>query len=84
MQWAEIRRQYPNTFVLLGDLVEEKTSETTCRIVAGVVLKVSDNAKEYPRSISALYTRRNVCDLRASQYTGGFYRGRCSLYGLLR
>ncbi len=46
MQWADIRREYPNTFILLGELVEEKISDTTCRIVAGVVLKVSDNAKE--------------------------------------
>ena len=46
MQWTEIRQQHPNTFILLGDLVEEKISDTKCRIVAGDVLQVSDNAKE--------------------------------------
>ena len=59
MQWAEIRRQYPNTFILLGDLVEEKMSETTCRIVSGVVLKVSDNAKEI-REAYQRYTQEGM------------------------
>jgi hypothetical protein len=46
MQWAEIRRQHPDTFILLGELVEEKISATKCRIIAGDVLQVSDDAKE--------------------------------------
>ena len=46
MQWTEIRRQYPDTFILLGNLVEEKISDTRCRIVAADVLQVSDDARE--------------------------------------
>ena len=46
MRWTEIRRQYPDQFILLGDLVEEKISETQYKIVEGTILKVSDDAKE--------------------------------------
>lgn len=46
MKWLEIRKQYPDKFILLGDLVEEKISETHCRIVEGTVLYVSDDAKK--------------------------------------
>jgi len=46
MQWSEIRKQYPNKFVLIGEIVEEKMSETQSRILEGTVLKISDNGKE--------------------------------------
>ncbi|RLC15199.1 MAG: hypothetical protein DRI57_13220 [Deltaproteobacteria bacterium] len=46
MKWSEIQRQYPDQFVLLGDIVEEKISETRYRITEGKVLKVSDDAKK--------------------------------------
>ena len=46
MKWSEIRRQYPDKFILLGDIVEEKISDTKYRIIAGNILKVSDDAKE--------------------------------------
>jgi hypothetical protein len=46
MQWLEIRKQYPSAFILLGDLIEEKISETHYKILEGTVLKVSDDAKE--------------------------------------
>ena len=46
MKWPDIRTQYPDKFILLGDLVEEKISETHRRIVEGTVLQVSDDAKE--------------------------------------
>jgi hypothetical protein len=49
MKWVDIRRQYPNQFVLLGNLVEEKISETQYKIVEGTILKVSDDAKEIRR-----------------------------------
>jgi hypothetical protein len=57
MQWTEIRRQYPDKFILLGELVEEKISDTTCRIVAGDILQVSDNAKEIRKTYQE-YTQR--------------------------
>jgi hypothetical protein len=28
MKWSEIRTQYPDKFILLGDISEEKISET--------------------------------------------------------
>lgn len=45
MQWSEIRKQYPDVFILLSDLVEEKISATCARIVAGTVVQVSQDAK---------------------------------------
>ncbi|MBM3236102.1 hypothetical protein FJZ31_07360 [Candidatus Poribacteria bacterium] len=46
MKWAEIRKQYPNKFILIGDILEEKISETQSKIIEGKVLKISDNGKE--------------------------------------
>lgn len=46
MKWIEIKNKYPNKFILLGDIIEEKISERKYRIIEGKVLKVSDNAKE--------------------------------------
>lgn len=46
MKWSDIRKQYPNKFILLGDLVEEKISEHQNQILEGTVLHVSDDAKE--------------------------------------
>jgi len=46
MQWSEIRKQYPSKFLLLGEIVEEKMSETQSKILEGTVLKISDNGKE--------------------------------------
>ncbi len=46
MKWTDIRRQYPDAFVLLSDLVEERIAANTFRIVEGSVLKVSQDAKE--------------------------------------
>ena len=40
MQWPEIRKQYPTKFVLLGEIVEEKMSETQSKILEGTVLKI--------------------------------------------
>ena len=51
LKWAEIRMQYPDKFILLGDIVEEKISENQVKIIEGTILKVSDEAKE----IRALY-----------------------------
>lgn len=46
MKWTDIRRQYPDQFILLGNLVEKKISDTQYKIVEGTILKVSDDAKE--------------------------------------
>ncbi len=46
MQWPEIRKQNPNKFVLIGDIVEERISETKSRILEGKILRVSNDGKE--------------------------------------
>ena len=46
MKWSEIRKQYPDKFILIGDLVEEKVSETQSKIIEGNILKISDDGKE--------------------------------------
>ena len=46
MEWSEIRKQYPNRCILMGDLKEERISEKIYRIKEGTVLKVSDDYRE--------------------------------------
>jgi hypothetical protein len=46
MKWLEIRRQYPDKFILLSDIVEEKITDTKFRILEGRIIKVSDDPKE--------------------------------------
>ena len=46
MKWSEIRKNYPNKFILIGDIVEEKIEENKSRILEGKILKVSDDGKE--------------------------------------
>jgi ACT domain-containing protein len=38
MKWTEIRQKHPNKFILIGDVVEEKISETKYRILEGNIL----------------------------------------------
>ena len=38
MKWTDIRRQYPDQFILLGNLVEQKISDTQYKIVEGTIL----------------------------------------------
>lgn len=46
MKWSDIRKKYPGKFILIGDIVEEKISDSRYRILEGNVLKVSDDIKE--------------------------------------
>lgn len=46
MKWQEIRLKYPDKFILIGDVVEEKISGNKHRILEGKILKVSDDGKE--------------------------------------
>lgn len=45
MQWIDIKNQYPNQFILIGNLIEEKISTSKTKIVAGDVLQVSNDPK---------------------------------------
>jgi hypothetical protein len=46
MKWREIRQRYPNKFILIGDVVEEKISENKYRILEGTIIEVSDDGKK--------------------------------------
>ena len=46
MKWMEMRRQYPDKFILLGDIVEEKITDTKFRILEGRIIQVSSDPKE--------------------------------------
>lgn len=39
-------KKYPAKFILIGDIVEEKISQTQSKIIEGEILKVSDDGKE--------------------------------------
>lgn len=59
MKWSDIRQQYPGKFILLGDPVEEKISNTKSKIIAGKILKVSDNDKEIRKAYKE-YKRKGM------------------------
>jgi uncharacterized NAD(P)/FAD-binding protein YdhS len=46
MKWQDIHKQYPNQFVLLGDIVEEKVSDFKSKIIEGTVIEVFDNGSD--------------------------------------
>lgn len=50
MQWSEIRKQYPNKFILIGDIVEEKISTSQSKILEGTVLSTSNDGQEIRRA----------------------------------
>lgn len=59
MKWQEIRQQYPNRFILLGDIIEEKISETEYRILGGNILKTSEDGKEI-RKLYQYYKQKGM------------------------
>lgn len=46
MKWSDIKSKYPDKFILIGDIVEKKISESKYKILEGKILKVADNPKE--------------------------------------
>ena len=50
MKWKDIHKLYPNRFVLLGNIVEEKISEFKSKIIEGTVIEVFDNGKDIRRA----------------------------------
>ena len=46
MKWLEIKKKYPDKFILIGNIVEQKISETQSRILEGKILRVSDKGEE--------------------------------------
>ena len=55
MKWTEMRQKHPNKFILIGDVVEEKISETKFRILVGNILKVSEDGKGIREAYQQLY-----------------------------
>ena len=49
MKWSEIKKRHPDKFVLIGDIVEEKITDTKSKIIEGTVLETSDDGKEIRR-----------------------------------
>ena len=45
MKWIDIKSRHPNQFILIGNLIEEKISESKIQIVDGEILQVSDDPK---------------------------------------
>jgi hypothetical protein len=43
VKWSEMRKKYPNKFILIGDIIEEKISETKYRIMEGKIIEVKRN-----------------------------------------
>lgn len=39
MKWSEIQKQYPDKFILLGDISEEKISETSNDLLLNCIEK---------------------------------------------
>lgn len=46
MKWSAIKRQYPNKFILIGDIIEGKISDNKSKILEGKVLEIRDNGKD--------------------------------------
>ena len=46
MKWADIKKQYPNQFILIGDIIEEHISASQSKIIEANVLEIRDNGKD--------------------------------------
>lgn len=46
MKWSEIKRQHPDKFILIGDIIEEEISKNKSKILEGKILEISDNGKD--------------------------------------
>ncbi|HEX2957211.1 MAG TPA: hypothetical protein VHO70_10275 [Chitinispirillaceae bacterium] len=49
MQWTEIKRKYPEKFILIDDIVEEDINGSSSRVISGTVIASTDNLKEIMR-----------------------------------
>ena len=51
MEWQKIRKQYPDQFILIGNILEEKISDTRFKIISGELIEVSKD----PQKILRMY-----------------------------
>ena len=52
MKWSEIRKQHPDKFILIGDIVEEKISDNQSQVIEAKVLEVYEDGKEIMKAYS--------------------------------
>ena len=50
MKWSEIKKQYPDKFILIGNIVEERISDNQSKVIEANVLETSDDGKEIMRA----------------------------------
>lgn len=53
MKWSEIKKKHPNSFILLGNIIEERVSDNKSRLIEGAIIKTSDD----PKVIRLLYQK---------------------------
>ena len=51
MKWSEIKKQHPDSFILLKSIIEEKISENKSRLLEGTIVEISQD----PKTIRSLY-----------------------------
>ena len=59
MKWSAIKKQYPDSFILLGDIIEENVSENKYRLLEGTILQTSHDPKEI-RSLYQQYKQKGM------------------------
>lgn len=59
MKWADIKKQYPNKFILIGDIVEERISENQSKVIDATVLETRDSGPEIMQAYR-LYTQQGM------------------------
>lgn len=59
MKWSEIKKQHPNCFILLEDIVEEKISENKSRLLEGTIVQTSHDSKAI-RSLYQKYKQKGI------------------------
>ncbi len=59
MKWTDIQKKYPNKFILLGDIIEEKISNTRFKIIEGNVIEASDDDKKI-RNTYRKYRKKGI------------------------
>ncbi len=59
MEWKDIKRKYPDQFILIGNVVEKKIDRNKVKILSGNVLKTSFDGKEI-RSAYREYREKGI------------------------
>ncbi len=52
MKWPEIKKQHPDKFILIGDIVEEQISANQSKVIEAEILEVHDDGKKVMKAYS--------------------------------